>query len=96
VPTPEQVRTGGVRSPALTAEYERSRVEVGGAGPRALLENFVRASAGVEPLLSSASDGLRSIELSSALLASGLTERTVELSADPGRHPRLPVAVRPS
>ena len=96
VPTPEQIRAGGVRSPALRPEYERVRLTVGGLDAAGLLKNFVGAVSGDEPLLSPASEGLRSIELSSALLASGLGERSVELSSERDQHPRPIAVVRPS
>ena len=97
LPTSEQIRTGAVRSPALAPSYECARFEVGRFGPRELLRNVVRAAAGDEPLLAPASEGLRSIELSSALLASGLGSRTVELAGgDGGRYPTPAAAVRPS
>jgi hypothetical protein len=86
-----------VRAPALAPSYECERIPVGGFGPRELLRNFVRAATGDEPLLSPASEGLRSIELSSALLASGLGSRTVELLGGDGeRHSRRAAVARPS
>ena len=96
LPTSEQIRTGGVRSPALRPEYERERLAPGGLDAAGLLKNFVRAVSGDEALLSPASEGLRSIELSSALLASGLGARSVELSSERDRHPRPLAAARPS
>jgi predicted dehydrogenase len=96
LPTPEQIRTGAVRSPALPASHDSERLPVGGFGPRELLRNLVRAAAGDEPLLSPATEALPSIELSSALMASGLGMRTVELVAEGGRHPRCLSRARPS
>jgi predicted dehydrogenase len=96
LPTPEQIRTGAVRARALAAQVESERLAVGGVGPRELLRNVVRAASGSEPLLAPASEGLASIELASALLASGLGARAVDLAADGGRHPSLSTAARPS
>lgn len=96
LPTPELVRTGGVRSPPPRTDYEKLELGVGGVGPAGLLQNFVAAIAGEEPLLSPATEGVRSIELANALLASGLGARTVDLSAERARHPRLSDAARPS
>jgi predicted dehydrogenase len=95
-PAPELVRTSGVRTPVPAAAYEKRELIAGGVGPAGLLRNFVRAIAGEEPLLSPASEGLRSIELANALLASGFGSHTVELSGEHARHPRHSEAVRPS
>jgi len=95
-PVPELLRTSGARTPVPAATYEKSEVAVGGVGPAGLLRNFVRAIAGEEPLLSPASEGLRSIELANALLTSGLGGRAVELAAEHARHPRHSDVVRPS
>lgn len=96
LPASEQIRTGAVRAPALGTRYERTSLVPGGLGARELLRNFVRAASGVEPLLAPASEGLASIELSNALLASGLGSRTIDLSAEIAEHPRATVAARPS
>jgi hypothetical protein len=74
-------------------EYERSVLPVGGVGVPGLLTNFVRAVSGAEALIAPAHEGLRSIELSTALYASGLGGKTVELSVGRAPHPRIARAV---
>jgi predicted dehydrogenase len=96
VSTREQVSSGDVRSPAAPAEYEKLTLPVGGVGPRGLLRNFASAISGEGELLAPARDGLRSIELANALLASGIGARTVELALGSERHPRISDSVRPS
>jgi len=96
ISTRAQIRSGNVRSPAAPTQYEKLMLPVGGVGPRGLLRNFVAAVLGDEALLAPAGEGLRSIELASALLTSGIGERTVELASAPEQHPRISAAVRPS
>jgi predicted dehydrogenase len=96
VPTPERIRTGDVRSVAPPATYERLALRIGGLDAKGLLQNFVRAVSGDEPLLAPASEGIRSIELANALLTSGLTRRTVDVGLVREPHPRISDTVRPS
>ena len=93
VSTPERIRTGEARSPAPVTAHERLVLRVGGVDARGLLQNFVRAVSGDEPLLAPAGESISAIELANALLLSGLGGRTVELPLDRERHPTLAEAV---
>ncbi len=96
VPTPERIKSGEVRSAPARPDYERLTMRVGGLDVPALLRNFARAASGEEALLAPASEGMRSIELASAMLTSGLAGRTVELALETEHDPRIIETVRPS
>lgn len=94
--TPELIENGEARSVPPRPHHESLTLRVGGLDVPGLLRNFVRAARGEETLLAPASEGVRSIELASALLTSGLAGRTVELARESEPHPRIAETVRPS
>ncbi len=63
-------------------DAERRLLTVGGLGPEGMLQNFVAAILDGTPLLSPATDGLRSVELAHAILSSSLERRAVDLPVE--------------
>ncbi|HEX6765896.1 MAG TPA: Gfo/Idh/MocA family oxidoreductase, partial [Polyangiaceae bacterium] len=84
VSTPDRIRSESAREKGPTVDHERIVLPVGGLDGARLLQNFVRAIRGHEPLLAPAAEGLASVELATALLEAGLTGRTVELPLEQG------------
>jgi predicted dehydrogenase len=87
VSTPDRIRTEAAREKGPTGEHERIVLPIGGLDGARLLQNFVGAIRGHEPLLAPAAEGLASVELATALLQAGLTGRTVELPLENEAHP---------